>query len=146
MILDACYSSEIVEGRDFKPGPMGSRGLGQLAYDKRIRVLAASQAKQPAGEAGRLGMGYLSYALLKDGLEKGKADWQPPDNSIWLREWLSWGVKHVPDLYSVNANDPTPTTPKGIEVNLQGTLPLQTPALFDFRPDQDQGLLLQKLN
>jgi hypothetical protein len=79
MILDACYSAAVVESADFKPGPMGSRGLGQLAYDKRIRVLAASQAKQPAGEAGRLGMGYLSYALTKSGLEGNDADWQPKD-------------------------------------------------------------------
>jgi hypothetical protein len=53
MILDACYSAASIESADFKPGPMGSRGLGQLAYDKRIRVLAASQAKQPSAAQGR---------------------------------------------------------------------------------------------
>ena len=35
MIVDACFSSASVEQEGFKPGPMGSRGLGQLAYDKR---------------------------------------------------------------------------------------------------------------
>jgi hypothetical protein len=27
-ILDTCYSAKSVEANDFKPGPMGSRGLG----------------------------------------------------------------------------------------------------------------------
>ena len=99
MILDACYSAANVEGGDFRPGPMGSHGLGQLAYDKRIRVLAASQATQPAGEAGQLGMGYLSYALAKNGLQRNQADWQPKDGLIWLREWLAYGVEQVPKLY-----------------------------------------------
>ena len=41
LVIDACHSAASVEGEGFKPGPMGSRGLGQLAYDKGIRVLAA---------------------------------------------------------------------------------------------------------
>jgi hypothetical protein len=40
IIIDACHSAASFEGEGFKPGPMGSRGLGQLAYDKRIRILA----------------------------------------------------------------------------------------------------------
>jgi hypothetical protein len=148
MILDACYSAASIESADFKPGPMGSRGLGQLAYDKRIRVLAASQAKQPAGEAGRLGMGYLSYALLKPGLEKGEADWQPVDHAIWLREWLAYGVKEVPNLYNDRFENPDSAASdeeRGVKVKLQGTWSLQTPALFDFRADQDHGITLQKV-
>jgi uncharacterized caspase-like protein len=30
-VLDSCDSASSVEANDFKPGPMGSRGLGQLA-------------------------------------------------------------------------------------------------------------------
>jgi hypothetical protein len=44
LVVDACHPAASVEQPWFKPGPMGSRGLGQLAYDKRMRVLAASQA------------------------------------------------------------------------------------------------------
>ena len=40
MIIDACHSAGSVEHEGFKPGPMGSRGLGQLAYNKRMRILA----------------------------------------------------------------------------------------------------------
>jgi hypothetical protein len=141
MILDACYSAASIESNDFKPGPMGSSGLGQLAYDKRIRVLAASQATQPAGEAGDLGMGYLSYVLTKKGLEQNKADWQPQDGSIWLREWLAYGVEEVPKVYGTDT-DPK-NTEKGVKVNRTGTISLQTPSLFDFRSDQDHGMTLQ---
>lgn len=37
MVIDACNAAASVEGGGFKPGPMGSRGLGQLAYDKAMR-------------------------------------------------------------------------------------------------------------
>lgn len=50
-MLDSCYSASSVEANDFKPGPMGSRGLGQLSYDKRVRILAASQSDQVAQDA-----------------------------------------------------------------------------------------------
>ncbi len=142
MILDACYSAASIESNDFKPGPMGNRGLGQLAYDKRIRVLAASQATQPAGEAGALGMGYLSYALVKNGIEAALADWQPKDGAIWLREWLAYGVEQTPKLYGdVQAGD---QKNRGVVAAFRGknTVSLQTPALFDFRAEQDAGLRL----
>ncbi|MFL6447307.1 MAG: caspase family protein [Bryobacteraceae bacterium] len=144
MILDACYSAASIESRDFKPGPMGSRGLGQLAYDKRIRVLAASQATQPAGEAGRLGMGYLSYALLKNGLDKVEADWQPKDGSIWLREWLAYAVEEVPKLYEDSRRDASSGKhdSRGVQFRQDAT-PLQVPALFDVRTEEDHGLVLE---
>ena len=44
LIVDACHSAAAIEGTDFKPGPMGSRGLGQLSYDKGMRILTATQA------------------------------------------------------------------------------------------------------
>ena len=53
MIVDACHSAASVDEAGFKPGPMGSRGLGQLAYDKGMRILAASQADDVALESGR---------------------------------------------------------------------------------------------
>src|SRR5262245_3804912 len=41
MIVDACHSAASVADKEFKPGPMGSRGLGQLSYDKGMRILTA---------------------------------------------------------------------------------------------------------
>jgi WD40 repeat protein len=142
IVLDACYSAASIEDGNFRPGPMGSRGLGQLAYDKRIRVLAASQATQPAGEAGALGMGYLSYALVKNGLEQNQADWQPKDGTIWLREWLAYAVEQTPKLYAAVRAGKVPAF-RGVVVNHMNVLSLQTPALFDFRTEQDHGFRLK---
>jgi uncharacterized caspase-like protein len=97
MVVDACHSAASV-GSEFKPGPMGSRGLGQLAFDKGMRILAASQADDVALEDDRIQQGLLSYALVKDGLEQGRADHKPQDRRITLEEWLSYGVSRVPLL------------------------------------------------
>ena len=99
MIVDACHSAASVEGEGFKPGPMGSRGLGQLAYDKGMRILAASQADDVALESDRLKQGLLTYALVHDGIEAFQADFKPKDKTITLTEWLLYGVQRVPDLY-----------------------------------------------
>src|SRR5213078_261829 len=99
MIVDACHSAATVEQEWFKPGPMGSRGLGQLAYDKRMRVLAASQADDFALESGNLRHGLLTYALVKDGLDTKKADFRPKDGRVTLGEWLAYGAERVPDLH-----------------------------------------------
>ena len=150
MILDACYSAASVESGEFKPGPMGNHGLGQLAYDKRIRILAASQSTQAASETPWLGMGLLSFGLTKDGLEGGEADWQPKDGKIWLREWLAYGVERVPKLYEAlrqgkteefrNADRGFPLTGRSKDYMNRS---LQTPALFDFRRDDQQGIRLK---
>lgn len=100
MIIDACHSSAAIEGNNFKPGPMGSRGLGQLSYDKGMRILAATQANNFALENNQLEQGLLSFALVKNGLEQGQADFKPADQIIWMREWLQFGVKRVPELYA----------------------------------------------
>ena len=71
MVFDACNAAASVEGGGFKPGPMGSRGLGQLAYDKAMRVLAASQAEEVALESDQLRHGLLTYAMLREGLAGG---------------------------------------------------------------------------
>jgi len=45
MILDSCHSGA-ASGKDFRPGPLGDPGLGQLSYDKAMLILAASQPTQ----------------------------------------------------------------------------------------------------
>jgi WD40 repeat protein len=106
LIVDACYSTAAIEGSGFKPGPMGSRGLGQLAYDKRMRILTATQADNvamelPAAADGRrIEHGLLSYALLEDGLGANKADFKPQDKTIFMDEWLEFAVADVPKLFA----------------------------------------------
>jgi WD40 repeat protein len=64
MILDSCYSAS-APGRGFRPGPLGDRGFGQLAYDKGMLLLTAAQPDRPAIASLRLGSG---RSLLGDAL------------------------------------------------------------------------------
>ena len=99
MILDACNSASAVAGDGFKPGPMGSKGLGQLAYNKGIQILAATQAADVALESDRFRHGLLTYALVREGIDDGRADFDPVDKDLYLTEWLKWGVHRVPQLW-----------------------------------------------
>ena len=56
LIVDDCHSAAAIEGTDFKPGPMGSRGLGQLSYDKGMRILTATRSR-PEADQRRAGNG-----------------------------------------------------------------------------------------
>ena len=58
---------------------MNSRGLAQLAYEKGMFVLTASQAYQAALESVQLGHGYLTYTLVNEGLKTPAVDNTPAD-------------------------------------------------------------------
>jgi len=135
MIIDACQSAASV-GTDFKPGPMGARGLGQLAYEKGMRILVASQADESAQESQLTQQGLLSYALVNDGLESGKADFQPQDQRITLAEWLNYAEQRVPGLAEeVIRGKLHGAGGRGavlLRAQPDGKTALQQPALFDF--------------
>lgn len=150
LIVDACHSANAVQGNDFKPGPMGSIGLGQLAYDKGMRILAATQADNVALEVEQLQQGLLSYALVKEGIEDGKADTEAEFSQLTAVEWLGFAVKAVPRLYDdilagrlavVIDGRKTVLRQKSpdVLVDLSGNrqrasaVNLQQPSLFDFR-------------
>jgi hypothetical protein len=96
VIVDCCHAAATVEQPGFKPGPMGSRGLGQLAYDKGLRVLAASAADDVALESGQIRQGLLTYALFREGLEKGRAS---QAGRLTLGRLLQYAEQRVPGLY-----------------------------------------------
>ncbi|MFL6256850.1 MAG: hypothetical protein ACJ74T_17730 [Pyrinomonadaceae bacterium] len=100
LVVDACHSAASVQGEGFKPGPMGSRGLGQLSYDKGMRILTSTQADDVALESGLIEQGLLTYALTRDGLEAARADFKPKDARITVAEWLAYGVERVPTLHA----------------------------------------------
>lgn len=148
MIIDACQSAASV-GSEFKPGPMGARGLGQLAYEKGMRILAASQAEESAQESRLTQQGLLSYALVNDGLEQGHADFQPADGKITVSEWLAYGMQRVPDLAAEVAagqlgsrgTDGANRGAKLIVSGVQKNRVLQQPALFDFTKGRTDATL-----
>jgi uncharacterized caspase-like protein len=100
LVVDACHSAASVQGEGFKPGPMGSRGLGQLSYDKGMRILTSTQADDVALESGLIEQGLLTYALTREGLEAARADFKPKDARITVAEWLAYGVERVPTLHA----------------------------------------------
>ena len=135
MVVDACQSAASVAKAGFKPGPMGSRGLGQLAYSKKMRILAASQAAEVALESGQIQHGLLTYALTTDGLEKGRADFEPKDGKVLLGEWLKYAERRVPTLAAEVHKGAVRAVARGGKVRREQTEParlVQTPALFDF--------------
>lgn len=117
LIANACQSEASVNTEGFKPGPLGNRSLGQLAYDKGMRILAASQALSSALEADELSASLLTRALITDGLQAHEADYQPRDQKITLSEWLKFGEQRVPKLY---------------EEAKYAESRIQRPVLFDF--------------
>lgn len=148
MVVDACQSEASIQIEGFKPGPMGSRGLGQLAYDKGMRVLAASKAKESAIErGGGINDGLLTYALVEEALAHGKADWQPKDGKIMITEWLAYAEKRVPQLFA--QGDKKGIKAKGVKNRTRDayhganrTPPrYQQPVLFDFTKQQQQSIV-----
>jgi hypothetical protein len=110
---------------------MGSRGLGQLAYDNRMRILAASQSNQLAHESDSLHQGFLSDALARKGLVEGKADWNPVDQKITVGEWLSYAADEVPQFREKSeVNTSRGLLPIGAPT--PAVKPYQVPAVFDF--------------
>jgi hypothetical protein len=155
MIIDACHSAASVDRPGFKPGPMGDRGLGQLAYDKAMRILAASQADDVALESNKLRQGLLTYALVRDGLAP-VSDTEPKrladldrNGVLTLTEWLKYGEQRTPALYEdIRANRLTPRyvgkdptlDPRFRQTVIQRA---QTPALFDFARPSLAPIVLQ---
>lgn len=130
-IIDACHSGASVDSGSFKPGPMGDSGLGQLAFDKGIRILAATQAKEVARENGQLGQGLLTAALGKGLTPQGGPADLNSDRRITLDEWLRYAVQELPRLANAGG------TARGFTITQRPTAAaskaaVQEPALFDF--------------
>jgi WD40 repeat protein len=127
LIMDACESASTVTptARAFKPGPLGNRGLGQLAYDKGMRILAASQSLSPALESDKFARSFLTQALIREGIEERKADKRPRDQRITISEMLNYAVERVPAL------------------SREGGIDEQQPALFDFIGKKEDRTLLR---
>lgn len=100
MVIDACNSGQALESEEKRRGPMNSRGLAQLAYEKGMYILTASQSYQLATESSALGHGYLTYALVEDGIRAGRADRSPADGKITMREWFDYAIERVPTIFT----------------------------------------------
>jgi len=150
LIIDSCNSAGSVGQPGFKPGPMGDRGLGQLAYDKAMRILAAGRAHAAAFESTSLKQGLLTsaqvhdaVAVVADGNRAADADHV---GRLTLTEWPHWGVQHTPALYEDNLSvrtDAVYADRQGIinpQFKVSAITRAESPALFDFaRPSGLSG-------
>ena len=98
LIIDACNSGKALDAEEQRRGPLNSKGLAQLAYEKGMYVLTAAQAYQAALESSRLGHGYLTYGLVEEGLMTSAADVKPADGQITAIEWFEFATRRVPQL------------------------------------------------
>jgi uncharacterized caspase-like protein len=98
LTIDACNSGRALDDEEKRQGPMNSKGLAQLAYDKGMYILTASQSRQAALEVAELKHGLLTYTLLEQGLKDGLADFQPTDGQVEVREWLEFATQRVPQI------------------------------------------------
>lgn len=91
MILDTCHSGA-VPGKEFRPGPLGDPGFGQLSYDKGMIILTASQPTQT--ERGEAVIGAEGRTLLVDVLDTvAQANHQQS-----LQRWLQDTERQLPKL------------------------------------------------
>jgi len=98
MVIDACNSGQALEAEEQRRGPMNSKGLAQLAYEKGMYILTAAQSYQAAQEATQLGHGFLTYALIEEGLKQDAADSDPKDGEVAVREWFDYATRRVPNM------------------------------------------------
>ena len=98
LVIDACNSGQALEAEEKRRGPMNSKGLAQLAYEKGMYILTAAQSYQAALEAAQFGHGLLTYALVEEGLKTAVADNQPKDGVLNAREWLDFATERVPQM------------------------------------------------
>ena len=94
MVIDACNSGQALNSEEQRRGPMNSRGLAQLAYEKGMYILTAAQSQQAALEVTKLGHGLLTFSLL-EGMQKAEKE---TDGAIVERKWLDFAVAEVPQL------------------------------------------------
>lgn len=143
-IIDACHSSASLTANGFKPGPMGDRTLGQLAFDKGIRILAATQADNVAREEASLGLGLLTATLIDAGL--GGAALGTQDGWIRLDSLLRQTASALPErlLAEQAARDAKDLPPLLLPYEPVQPPPVQVPAVFDFTSKASQALFATK--
>jgi uncharacterized caspase-like protein len=116
MVIDACRSGQVLGGAKEGRGPMNSKGLAQLAYDKGMYILTAAQSFGAAKEVARtqtgkdIKHGLLTFALL-EGLSKANKD---NNGRINEREWMNYAVEQVPQMQIEEMNK------RDVEIKLGG--------------------------
>ncbi len=97
LVIDACNSGQALKNQEERRGPMNTRGLAQLAYEKGMYILTASQSDEVAFESAGLKHSYLAYALVVEGIQRGAAD-ADRNGKVFLKEWFDYATERVPRI------------------------------------------------
>jgi len=135
LVIDACNSGQALESEEKRRGPMNSKGLAQLAYEKGMYVLTAALSFQEAKADRKVakGHGYLTYALIEEALKQRQA--ADKDGNVLLREWVDYAVQRVPRMQQVEAAERRQFVKKQAESGTKDE-EVQTPRVF-YRREPD---------
>lgn len=145
MIIDACNSGQVLENKEEpRRGPMNTKGLAQLAYEKGMYILTASQNVEEAFVSDKLKHSYLTYALVEDGLKTNAAD-ANHNGEVTLREWFTYAASRVPTLRkeALESKSLEEVTPKLKAVRSRNS---QTPRVFYRREPDAQPFVVAKVS
>ena len=141
LIVDACQSGQVLEAVEKRRGPMNSRGIAQLAYEKGAFVLAAAQSYESALETAKLGHGIMTYVLAEEGLNKSAADTDPRDGQITAEKWLHYATQQVPAEVEIVRRHQNKSRGRDVLYD-DGTVNSQVPRAY-FRQESGINWILQ---
>ncbi len=139
-IVDACNSGQVLQSDEERRGPMNTRGLAQLAYEKGMYVLTASQSDEVAFESAGLKHSYLAYALVEEGIKRGAAD-ADRNGEVFLKEWFDYATDRVPRIFTDK-----PRAGKELEEEDADEKRVQRPRVFNMREGGAERFVIARLS
>lgn len=139
LVIDACNSGQALKAEEERRGPMNTRGLAQLAYEKGMYILTASQSDEVAFESAGLKHSYLAYALVEEGIKSGAAD-ADSNGHVFLNEWFDYATERVPRI----GRDKTQTGKELEEVDADEQR-VQRPRVFNMREGGAERFAIARL-
>jgi hypothetical protein len=119
---------------------MNTRGLAQLAYEKGMYVLTASQSDEVAFESAGLKHSYLAHALVVEGIQRGAAD-SDRNGQVFLKEWFDYATERVPRI----GREKNQTGKQLVDVDAD-ELRVQRPRVFNMRAGGAERFVVASLN
>jgi WD40 repeat protein/uncharacterized caspase-like protein len=144
LVIDACNSGQALESEEKRRGPMNSKGLAQLAYEKGMYILTAAQSFQEAKADKKIakGHGYLTYALVDEALKTKVA--ANANGTVTLRGWVDYAVQRVPRMQRAEAAERRQFVKKRVDTSKSQVEETQTPRAFYRREPDVKPLIVAR--
>ena len=119
LVLDSCHAGS-APGESFRDAPLGDKSFGQLAYDKGMRILTATEPDDKAFSPAQLGISFLADVLIEVaklqpefsiGTWLRRTERSAPEKYESLNQRLgNAGIREIPHLLDFNPSEPAATT------------------------------------